>query len=271
MRRAFKGHWLGENKEKPHEGSFMGINFGADFVAEHEWGVKGIYRSLGINQDSKVIGMERYRVVNIEEGTLSLLEEKSATALILQRPYNSRSKIDEYRNLQSSDEFVTAWSEDDFGIKVSGEKNIKKLKRIHEAILNKDAAIWVGGGHIFANGGLVIGIISLIPQEMKGKMAVAHTDRQKLEEASEKTGIKQKIDSANKKYVEMRTFNSPFGYFALSPSWKGGQKTKHPVVYWLNPQRQDEVNYGSFTVEELEQWLEGKGPIPKTEAQRRKR
>jgi hypothetical protein len=33
-------------------------------------------------------------------------------------------------------------------------------------------------------------------------------------------------------------------------------------MYFLNPMRQQENNFGWFTVEELEQWMEGKGPIP---------
>jgi len=54
----------------------------------------------------------------------------------------------------------------------------------------------------------------------------------------------------------------PFSYLSLSPRWlSGGRKSKHPVMFWLNPLRDGEANY--YTVEELEQWLKGKGPVLK--------
>ena len=36
----------------------------------------------------------------------------------------------------------------------------------------------------------------------------------------------------------------------------------HPYWFLLNPHNQQHVNFGHFTVEELEQWIECKGPIP---------
>jgi hypothetical protein len=100
---------------------------------------------------------------------------------------------------------------------------------------------------------------------MKETMKEAHEDRKKLEEASEKCGIKQRIDEINNNFSKLHPgcFDTPLGYFALSPSWKTNGESKHPVMYWLNPRKQDKVNYGWFTVEQLEQWIEGKGPIPK--------
>jgi hypothetical protein len=81
-------------------------------------------------------------------------------------------------------------------------------------------------------------------------------DRINLHEAAKATGIEEKVCAALK---------SDFGgkpFYALSPSWKNKQNTKHKVVFWLNPTDQQKNNYGWFTVEELEQWIEGKGPIP---------
>lgn len=58
-------------------------------------------------------------------------------------------------------------------------------------------------------------------------------------------------------------------YFACSPKWSheikstadGEIKTKYPVIFWLNPMEQDRNSYGWFTVENLELWTQGKGPI----------
>jgi len=282
MRRGCNGGWLGENKEKPHEGSFMGVNLGASFCAEHEWGVKRLNQCLGINSDSKVMGIKRYHVGKVAEGVITLMEEPNDVALIIEEPssWNKRDKIDNvsreltFSSYSKTPDFATAWDEKSLGIRVKGEKNIKKLKRVHEALLNNDAAVWLGGGHVFENAGLVIGIVSLIPKEMKDTMKAAHEDRKKLEDASEKCGIKQRIDEINNNFSKEHPgcYDTPLGYFALSPSWKrSDMKTKHPVMYWLNPRHQDKVNYGWFTVEQLEQWIEGKGPIPMTKKQMNER
>jgi hypothetical protein len=42
-------------------------------------------------------------------------------------------------------------------------------------------------------------------------------------------------------------------------------------MYWLNPREQDIHNYGWFTVEELKQWAENKGPVMMTKKQREQR
>ncbi len=64
------------------------------------------------------------------------------------------------------------------------------------------------------------------------------------------------------------------GYYALQPMWaskikstKDGEiKTQYPVVFFLNPINQNECNFGWFTVEQLLDWIDGKGPIPKDQA-----
>ena len=73
------------------------------------------------------------------------------------------------------------------------------------------------------------------------------------------TGIEEVLKKAGKRY------------YALSPRWaasikgtKNGEvETKYGVVFWLNPCDQYKNNYGHFTVEELQQWAKGEGPIPK--------
>jgi hypothetical protein len=273
MRKGNNGGWLGENKEKPHEGSFMGVNLGSDYTAEHEWGVKRLQECLGIDKNSNLMGMERYHVGKVVEGVIAWMEESDEAALIIEEPskWNKREKINDVsRELTLSSysktpDFAAAWDEKSLGIRVKGAKNIKKLKLVHEALLNNDAAVWLGGGGVFENAGLVIGIVSLIPKEMKATMKEAHEDRKRLEEASEKCGIKKKINGINEKFRKdnPRCLQTPLGYYALSPAWKTNGESKHPVMYWLNPQQQDKINYGWFTVEQLEEWIEGKGPIPK--------
>lgn len=134
--------------------------------------------------------------------------------------------------------------------------------------------MWLGGGGIFENAGLCLAIIDRVASASKKQMADADNDKKKLLEAAEKTGIRKRIEKAREDYRKMaevetgrRCYDPKFDYFALTPKWKfPSDKTKYKVVFWLNPTHQDKVNYGWFTVEELDLWLENKGPIPKCTA-----
>ena len=55
-------------------------------------------------------------------------------------------------------------------------------------------------------------------------------------------------------------------WFAIIPSMNGNQ-----LKVWLNPRHQNEDNNGWFTIDELKQWAQGKGPVPMTDAQKRER
>jgi hypothetical protein len=167
---------------------------------------------------------------------------------------------------------VTAWDGDSCLIRVKGEENFKKLRLIYNELINGNCAVWLGGGGVFQNAGLCFAIINKIPEKNLKEMRDGDIDREKLNHASEATGIKKKIDEANEQWRNIQEVESgrscydrKWGYYALSPRWANSdekKKTKHPVVYWLNPMHQDRNNFGWFTVEDLEKWLEGKGPIP---------
>ena len=59
-------------------------------------------------------------------------------------------------------------------------------------------------------------------------------------------------------------------YLCLSPQWiSGDRKSQHPVMYWLNPADQDKNNAGWFTVEELDQWIAGTGPVVNSKTSRK--
>src|SRR3546814_16244788 len=87
----------------------------------------------------------------------------------------------------------------------------------------------------------------------------ADLEAKRLSDAAEATGIKEKIDA-------LPIQRGPFSmkrYFALHPKWTTtglieGRSTIHPVIFFLNPAKQDQNNYGWFTVEELDKWLTGK-------------
>src|SRR5690606_28298750 len=69
----------------------------------------------------------------------------------------------------------------------------------------------------------------------------------RLREAAAKLTIAAELKAAGKRY------------FALSPRWKDDQESE--VVFWLNPMEQQDYNSGSFTVDELRQWIRNEGRI----------
>lgn len=265
MRRGSRSGWM------EHEGKLIAVNLGADFCAEHEWGIKGLKQALGVNDNPDTLGVERFRITRLNPAGLQFVEQgKNEAALILVEPSQFKwllgKKLDEMFNgearIYKEDDFATAWCEDSFCIHVKKAENLAKLRRIYDSIRNRDAAMWLGGGHVFQNAGLVIGIISEIPQNLKQEMYDAHVDAKKLKDASDATGIVAKINKFNEDNRNSQVgIYPPCGYYALSPSWNNNASTNYPVIYWLNPMDQQKNKYGWYTVEQLEQWMEGKGPV----------
>ena len=147
MRRGYKNGWLeNDNKE------MIGINLGADYCAEHEWGTKDLREILGVTDDKNVMGIERYRINNPKAEHLFLREENKNNAALICIPYAwemkdwAAQKFDKLGhgelNILGDEELATAWSGSDFGIRVKRPVNIKRLKRLRNTILNKEAAGW---------------------------------------------------------------------------------------------------------------------------------
>ncbi len=268
--------------------TFLGVNLSVDFTAEHEWGIDDLKRLFGMSAERsyKPFGMKRHRIKECNTDCVLFREEGKFAILIVDSPmrYTTES-IDKVSSLKAwlnkanwdglhmdEQELVAAWSGRDLGIAVQGKENVLKLKQLYEAMQKKDAVIFLGGrsGPI-GNAGLNLCILSAIPQEYLDSMKNGDIDLYKMVKAAEKTGIKKKIDEYNSKsddnYKMLVSCWKPHGYMALSPRWANEdekERTKYDVVFWLNPYNQDIHNFGWFTVEELEQWLEDEGPILKS-------
>lgn len=272
MRGCREMHWLLDETKTSRNGRVIALNLGADYCAEHEWGIKKLKQNFGINDtDISVYGIEKRRIQEIPENLHYLVEGKTSILTIKEfwdrKPETLTVKALKSQELYDRNPLNTAWDEGSFGILVKGEDDQKKLEKLYEAIQAKDAAIWLGGGQVFQNAGLCIGIISNMPATAINAMKTKDEDSHKLKLASDATGIVQKIDALNQKSLGGKRgglYDAPCGYFALSPAWmkKNDKGSRYEVMYWLNPIKQQENNYGWFTVEELEQWMEGKGPIP---------
>lgn len=277
MRRGANNCWLTTD-----DGVYMGINLGSDFVAEHEWGIDDLKSILDVPKNfDNIYGIERRRCFATDKKTIALKVEKDVYNLLVMREYKLKNFIEKPVESNcsgisffSNDSVVTAWDGESLIVRVKGDDNVEKLKILHQSLLAGGCAIWLGGGGFLMNAGLCLAIIDAVPEKSLKVMKDADLDREKLLVAAEKTGIRKKIEEANDFWRKMEEVSSgrrvyssdkKWGYYALSPKWatkEERRKTKHPVVFWLNPMDQEKNNYGWFTVEELQQWFEDKGPIP---------
>lgn len=164
-----------------------------------------------------------------------------------------------------------AWDSRSFGIVVALKKNRKRLRKIYDALMNIDAVIGLSSPIMLNNSGLVISIASKIPDIVAQDIKKRDEDQNKLKIASDDIGIVKRLEDICKADREAHG-NSYYypkcGVYACSPKWAKDvagalSNTKYDVVYWLNPRDQQKNNSGWFTVENLEAWIDNKGPIPK--------
>lgn len=242
---------------------FIGINLGADYCAEHEWGIKVLRRYFGIISESEdgtpIIGLDRRRVRQVPDG-LRFFDYRSKYKLFC-LTYDPHYKyaaerlgpfhVPDELHYHDKDDLGTAWDEDSFGILT---RQGKMLGELYEAIKAMDALIFLGGGGVFQNSGLHILIASRIPSEQAQQAYDLDMDGIRLKAADNATGIREVLESAKKTY------------FALSPRWimeDFKSRSQYPVMYWLNPMEQSLHNFGWYTVEDLKLWAEDKGPVIK--------
>lgn len=236
----------------------VGFNLGADFCAEHEWGIKGIVREFGV--DKGKVGIDGRMVTVVPKSLIYTditYEKIKCHLLVLVPSYYREENLNITKDVLRTWELytyrleetgiTTAWDEKSFAILVT-DKYKDELKELYEAFLNLDVAVGIAPSEVFKNGGLKFCIKSKLPEETIQSIKDADLDYLALQKSAEKTGIKKILEKVGKKY------------FALSPRWKDNNKKE--VIFWLNPYHQDVDNFGWFTVDDLKDWAKGKGKIP---------
>jgi hypothetical protein len=161
---------------------------------------------------------------------------------------------------------IAAWDTESCAIVTRDPEVALFLKDLAKAYEEGDMVMHISkpDKNPFAAAGLVLGIAKRVSQEVKDAFKAGYEDRYKLEDAAKATGIVKKLEKAGLRY------------FALSSKWaneikstKDGEiKTNHPVIFFLNPYEQGANNSGWYTVEDLEAWIKGEGPIPKKNKRR---
>jgi hypothetical protein len=237
----------------------VGINLDADFCAEHEWGIEQLRRRLGISEDpisQGLLGIDGRKTTEFPEEYFALPDVDGYKLLVFcdnVKRWDNFEYLAREMHLGGNTPIRAAWDESSFAIAIKG-KEVEFIQQLFEAFKNKDVAIWLGGGGAFGNAGLVIVIASLVREEHKAVMLKADESRKRLLEAVKATGIEEKLKAAGKGFFEDK------GYLALSPRWVDEKETA--IHFWLNPNDQRKDNCGWFTLQDLLDWIEGKGPIP---------
>lgn len=282
MRRGYKSELIKDDNDQ-----LLGINLGADYCAEHEWGIDGIKNSFGVDVDKSEkpfakwwqsilsivkqpkMGIDKRAITkcpNLVKGEhqISIRDYKKPKSkptkhmvyYIGFKPYHysSSSENEYYEHLIKSGIYSVNetenvwgwWSENNFMI---ASINKQAINALYEAFQNLDVTISVGAGHVFKNGGLHLIIKSRISSEVIEEVYQQDVDNFNLKKAAVNTKIYEKLEKAGK------------GFYALSPRWKDEEKKE--VVFWLNPEDQQNNNFCWCTVEDLEDWIKGEGKIPK--------
>jgi hypothetical protein len=281
MRRGREGSIWRDEKT----GHVIALNLGADYCAEHEWGIKGINQILGITRpdeidlrnstldkilellklkspakigvDARTMTSDYIPVHNLDSSGLDMTsgygkEKKTHTmwafALIdgWRKEYFDFSNIRENYYSPEREELVGHWAEGSACVFVEDKSIIADFV---EAFKRKDITIWLGGGGAFQNSGLVIAVSSRLPEDFRKKLADSDLDSFELTKAAAGTGIHAILQKAD------------CSYYALSPRWK--DDSKREVSFWLNPMEQQVYAAGWYGVDELKLWAKGKGPIIK--------
>ncbi len=249
----------------------------ASGCAEQESGINRLLRWAGIKLVSKAEGIDDRSAVEVPLSLDFHVASKVRLAgsrkhhkvAVLQIGPSTISPRSHF--LEAENRLCGWWDDAGFAISAHGEA-IAHLETLATAIRVPDLAIWLGGagGNPFARDGLVIAMPSRVKAEDKARMLAADRERNELIRDAQATGIEQKLTERHNA-MKGSGFRSPYGFFALAPGRRLHDRiglpnpieTKHDVMFFLNPMDQRNVNFGWFTVEELEEWLEGKGPALK--------
>ena len=255
MRRGNEPDFLSDDK-----GNFIGVCLSADFTSEHEWGISSLRTQYGIPWDKLgVFGMARRKITKLSPDYHSFLGRTQPTIVNAhiwdeEEKFLDSSYLKSELSIYKTKEIAGAWSEKDFGVKTTAA-HLKEMEQLDQAFRSLDITIFLGGAKlpVFDNPGLCLVIASKIPAEYVAMWEKSDRDHVNLMKADkENDGLKKRLEAAGKRW------------YALSPRWTPAEcKTASKVIYWLNPQEQEENNAGWCTVEDLELWAKNEGPIPK--------
>ena len=232
-------------------GRIWGISLGHNFCAEHEWGITPIQRSFGIADDISVYGIKRRKITRVPKAGLRWVERGGRSGILFEILWYA-SEEEAIKNLwnqlslgTAKPGLATAWDESSFLVTSDDPGEVWFLRELHGRFGKKDVVI--GLLRTFVGVNFLLAIASLIPPGIRKSWEEADRENHKVQKEFKKSGIEKLLRDRGKRY------------FALGPRHaKDGS-----LEFWLNPMEQDDNNFGWFKLEDLREWAEGGGRIPK--------
>lgn len=267
VKRAYNGDFLRDNQS----GEIIGISLGGDYYAEHEQPIIQLRWLFGV--DSNKLGIERFTATKfprplVKTGTVNR-QPAMLIYLSARRMSKYEQEIQEGANCKkiagdlgllgwgANEDFIAAWDSESFGVLVRGQEQVAHMQDVLKLWDDQEiCVIHSNGNGPFGASGLSFIRCSAFSESEKQALLDRDLNALRLRKAAEKTGIAKKLKKAG------------LGWYALEPEWTDFFKepkyeSKYEVIFFLNPQSQDKYNCGWFTVEDLLQWIKGKGPIVK--------
>ncbi len=246
-----------------HDGVAFAIVMGADYCSEHEWGITDMQRLLGLIDGD---GIEGRRIRN----TRSLSCTKTNG-----RVYFGNVALMEHRDAQEvKGKPASEWDGCNFLMSATeGTAEAALMRDIYQACEKGDGFLLTfGSRNPFGRGGLAVGMIDKLPQMYKDQLLENDLASAALEKAWKP--VREHLDGLlanptfhelHKKYLwKYEWQREKLSYFALSPKrLEDGpvEGSAYPFMLWLNPNEQDLYASGWYTVEQIEQWSRGEGPV----------
>ncbi len=267
------------------DGSAKAIYLEAAPIGQHECGIEPMMQALGVGDES-IDGIERFTVKR-QTGTVfgeplfktfetkvrSWANGRRKTVKVLSLAVLVPDWRADHRPELYSDthELCGEFSRENAVVFARTPEAKAMLLRIEAHAAKGDVAVYWhnGSGNPFHRGGLMISIPSLIEQEFLDDIRAVHIDEKRLAAAAEATGIAARIRASKER-------QSGRGPLSLTPAWKYQVKgrhglkdidprsTRYDILFYLDPLERNRFNQGWFTVEELDAWLNGSGPVIKT-------
>lgn len=272
MRQAYNDTEILYNDNTP-----IGLSFGSDFCAEHEWGISDIKRYLEV--DSDLQDFERFRINNTNQ--VHYFEHKNIKGLILS-PYlwyefhnlNNTKVLDHYfKALEQSDkDLIAFWNNSSFLLLTNSDSKAEDIKDIWKSV-QKGCGIIGYKNEAFGGAGLLIYRTDFMEDEWKiikenFEENLKILQENKVQWAKETEGLYDALMTMNQKVTIGSYPSTPFYYLPLpqaNKKWTISEpkflKENNKLKVWLNPTHQDLFRFGYYTSEDLWNWSIGRGPI----------
>jgi len=269
--------------EKGNAGLFLE----SDFCSEHEHGIPGVQGIMNI--DKGLVGIDgRTTGKSINYPSVLFGETSAYVWFWIERYHNEEERT--LKDLQSCREMgvnkhitnAAGWDEDSIGVWINKKTAPKELtsatQSIVQALTKKEPLVIMLGGKTnpFGGGGLIVvtrAAIDLRP-EINQRYLDADAAGKALAAVWEPIGKRLNLMMKTPTFGKyQQRYHSESQYHRnekyLSVCYLGPKELEatpvkdsiYPFQLWLNPDVQDLYASGWYTVEQIEQWIKGEGPV----------